>query len=128
MEIVLTSTSYLAGIVINSIFFVYLCRKFSIRYLNLISILVMFLGALIRMLMNYAFWTCILGQFMEGLGACIIMNLQISVSFQWTSKKYRGISLALISIAALFGKCYLFGVINGYCLGCQSLIKSDILE
>ena len=103
--VVLTSFFYLLGIILNSFIFNYLCQNFSLKYLNFLSLLVLLIGAVVRLFAEYAFWLILLGQFIIGLGACVIINIQISTSFYWFSEKTRGIALALISIANLFGRC-----------------------
>jgi MFS family permease len=103
VAVVMTSFSFLFGIVANSVLFNYLCQKFSLRYLNFLSLLVMLIGSVLRLFFETSLFFIYLGQFITGLGACIIINIQISVSFYWFSERTRGISLAIISIANLLG-------------------------
>lgn len=71
--------------------------------MNYISLLVMFIGSVIRLFGEWSFYFIFIGQFVVGLGACIVINIQISISFYWFSERTRGIALAFISIANLLG-------------------------
>ena len=104
VEVVMTSFSFLIGIVANSVIFNYLCQKFSLRYMNFLCLLTLLIGSVIRLFSNINIFFIFLGQFIMGLGACIVINIQISVSFYWFSERTRGIALAFISIANLLGK------------------------
>jgi predicted MFS family arabinose efflux permease len=104
--VVLTSFFYLLGIIMVSFIFNYLCQRFSLKYLNFICLIILLCGSVVRLLSELSFWLILVGQFIVGLGAGIIINVQIAVSFYWFSENTRGIALAIISIFCLLGKYY----------------------
>ena len=99
----MTSFSYLAGMVLFSFGFNFVCKRVSLRHANFIGLGIILVGGAIKLLVNHFFWLVFLGQFLCGLGACIIVNIQISVAFNWFSERSRGVALGLISISNLLG-------------------------
>lgn len=105
--ILFTSTSFLIGNVLFALVFNKLCQNFSIRNLNFIALFIIIIGRICTLFMESSFWLCIIGQFMSGLGACVIIDVQISVAFHWFSKKTRGAALAVYSISNLLGNLFI---------------------
>ena len=101
--VVMTSFTYLAGIVLFSFCFNFVCKRVSLRYSNFIGLFMILIGCGLRLLVNKAFWVFYLGQFICGLGSCILVNIQLSVAFNWFSERTRGIALAIISISNILG-------------------------
>jgi predicted MFS family arabinose efflux permease len=103
LGVIMTSFSYLAGIVLFSFGFNFVCQRFSLRNTNFIGLGIILFGSSLKLLVNQTFWVVFFGQFICGLGGCIIVNIQISVAFHWFSERSRGIALGLISISNLLG-------------------------
>lgn len=104
--VLFSSASFLIGNVVFALVFNTLCQNFSVRNLNFIALIIIIIGRILTLFMQFSFWLCLLGQLVSGLGTCIIINTQISVAFHWFSKKTRAAALALFSISNLLGRIF----------------------
>ena len=102
--VILTSSAFMVGTLFTSIFFPFLAKNYSLRNLNFISLLVLIIGSVLKMFMFHWYWYAIIGQFVIGMAVCIVINIQISISFIWFCEKKRSVVLSIISISNLLGK------------------------
>jgi hypothetical protein len=103
-QIIMTSTSTLVGVLVMTLFFNFFSKCFSVVHLNLIGLIFSLLGYGCKFFMEKNFWFCIAGQFLLGVGVCFIINIELSFAFSYFSKKYRSMSISILTLANMIGK------------------------
>lgn len=102
-EVLLSSSFFLAGNVAFCPFVYPIVKQKGLRNTILLAIALGFLGAWIRCFYRFGFLLVLLGQFMIGWGACLIVNTQMEFCFTWFHPATRPLFLSVVVVSSIFG-------------------------
>jgi len=83
-------------------------KKFGIDFSTKVSMIFLALGFGVRTLINFNFYSVLIGQVVIGLGFPIIANIQAKFITIWFNEKERGVWIAVCSMAHPIGTLFSF--------------------
>ena len=99
----MSSSVFLAGNISAALLVFPLSSKYGLRNLMLLSTLLVIMGCFARIGINLLFEFILLGQFLVGMAACFVVNIQMQFCYNWFHPKSRGLFISVTGVLNLFG-------------------------